>query len=141
MALESLHIEYACHPLHLHKSTVERLVRGVLQDEGWKLGYLGIILAGHSIVRSLNRTYRGGDYETDVLSFPLEEKEGIVDGEIYVDMEMALKQHTRFAATFEMEACRYIVHGLLHLLGYNDTDMRGKQKMRELEDQYLQKYL
>ena len=77
-----------------------------------------------------NRTNRGLD----------EEKPGRVSpvrGEIYVDLDTAAERAPEFETTFEEEAARYLVHGLLHLMGYDDRDEEGQRQMRELEDRYL----
>ena len=122
--------------LRLDEARLRRLIRLVLEGERRALKYLSVILAGHDIVRSLNRDYRDGDYDTDVLSFPLGDPDA-VDGEVYVNLDYAAEHHERFSATFDQEAHRYVVHGLLHLLGYDDRIEEGRKAMRLLEDHYL----
>ena len=110
----------------------------VLAAEGRTVDYLGIILADHDTVLGLNRTYLAHDYLTDVLSFPLGDADAdAIDGEVYVDLDTAAEQHAAFSVSFEEEARRYVVHGLLHLIGYDDATDAGRQAMRRLEDQYL----
>jgi rRNA maturation RNase YbeY len=60
-----------------------------------------------------------------------------VRGEIYVDLDTAAERAPEFETTFEAEAARYLVHGLLHLMGYDDQDEESQRRMRELEDRYL----
>lgn len=126
------------HPTRrLDAARLERLVQAVIDGEGVTLQYLGIILADHDLVLALNRSYLQHDYLTDVLAFPLEETPGVVDGEVYVDLDTAAERHAEFGHTFEEEARRYVVHGLLHLLGYDDATPEGKAAMHTLEDRYL----
>ncbi|MDX1545847.1 MAG: rRNA maturation RNase YbeY [Rhodothermales bacterium] len=126
------------HPSHqLDEALLERLVDAVVDGEGATLRYLGLILADHATVLDLNRAYLEHDYLTDVLSFPLDDAPGILDGEVYVDLDTAAERHAEFGATFEQEACRYVVHGLLHLLGHDDATPAGRRRMRALEDRYL----
>ena len=137
---EEILVEHVHPSLRLDVGALRRLVRVVLAGEGRALHYLGIILADHDTVLALNRTYLGHDYLTDVLSFPLNEPDddgGAVDGEIYVDLDTAAERHTEFGGTFEAEARRYVVHGLLHLLGYDDATDEARAAMRVLEDRYL----
>ncbi len=126
------------HPtLRLDEAALRRLILCVVEAEARTVDYLGIILADHQTVRDLNRTYLAHDYLTDVLSFPLGETDDAIDGEVYVDLDTAAERHEAFANSFEDEARRYVVHGLLHLMGYPDVTPAEKHAMRRLEDRYL----
>ena len=127
------------HPsLHLNEASLQKLVQSVAAAEGFEIEYLGIILADHDTVLALNRDYLAHDYLTDVLSFSLNETDdAIVDGEVYVDLDTAAERHAEFGVSFEQEACRYVVHGLLHLLGYDDATPDQKAEMHTLENRYL----
>ncbi len=127
------------HPtLRLDEAALRRLILCVVEAEARTVDYLGIILADHQTVLDLNRTYLAHDYLTDVLSFPLGETDDAIDGEVYVDLDTATERHEAFAGSFEDEARRYVVHGLLHLMGYNDATPAEKHAMRRLEDRYLE---
>ncbi len=146
---EEAHPPLAVEHVHPHRRLDEAAVRAlaehVLRAEGCALRYLGVILADHATVRTLNRLHLDHDYETDVLSFPLApddesaraEGARAVDGEVYVDLDTAAERHAEFEETFETEALRYVAHGLLHLIGYDDADAAGRRRMRRLEDRYL----
>ena len=135
---ENLLIEHTHPRLRLDEAALRRLVACVVAAEDRTVHYLGIILAGHDTVLDLNRTYLAHDYLTDVLSFPLSEPDGAtIDGEVYVDLDTAEEQHEAFAVSFEEEARRYVVHGLLHLIGYDDATDAERHAMRRLEDRYL----
>ncbi|MDQ7040029.1 MAG: rRNA maturation RNase YbeY [Rhodothermus sp.] len=134
---EALEIMQVHPSRRLPNALLRRLVQIVLDSEQAHLRYLSLVLADHATVRALNRAYLGHDYDTDVLSFPLTEEPGVVAGEIYVDLDMAAERHAEFGATFTQEACRYVVHGLLHLLGYDDTTPETRARMHQREDHYL----
>lgn len=133
----ALHIEQAHPTRRVDADALERLVRHVIDQEGGTLEALSLVLTDHATVLALNQTYLEHDYHTDVLAFPLGEEEGIVDGEIYVDLDTAAERHTEFEATFEEEVQRYVIHGVLHLLGYDDATPKGKAAMHDREDRYL----
>ncbi len=139
MPAERLLIEHVHPRLRLDEAALERLIRAALDAEGFTLSYLGVILADHTTVLTLNRTYLGHDYPTDVLSFPLGDDPGarVVDGEVYVDLDTAAERHGEFGVSFEAEAHRYVLHGLLHLMGYDDATPARRAAMRALEDRYL----
>lgn len=130
------------HPtLHVDTAALAQVVQRVIDGERARVGYLAIVLTDHDTVHGLNRTYLQHDYRTDVLSFDLSESEdpSLIDGEVYVDLDTALERHDEFGASFEDEVSRYVVHGILHLLGYDDAMPEGKTSMHALEDRYLGK--
>ncbi|HCR49879.1 MAG TPA: rRNA maturation RNase YbeY [Rhodothermales bacterium] len=131
------------HPnLQLDIEKIKTLVHLVLDGEGFTLTYLGIVLSDHEAIHAMNREHLGHDYETDVLSFPLQSDHHIrtykqVEGEIYVDLDTALEVAPEYHTVFEQEALRYIVHGLLHLMGYDDATDAQRKQMSMSEDRYL----
>ncbi len=137
---ESLLIEHMHPSLQVDEAALRRLILRVLAGEAYTLAYLGVVLADHATVLDLNRTYLDHDYHTDVLSFSLDEEaaeDAVVDGEVYVDLDTAAERHAEFGTSFEEEVQRYVVHGLLHLLGYDDATPAEKQAMHDREDHYL----
>lgn len=130
-------IEQAHPSLQVDEAALRGLIRRVVEREEAQLRELTVVLTDHDTVLSLNRQYLDHDYLTDVLSFPLGDEENVVEGEIYVDLDTAHERHDEFEATFEEEAFRYVIHGLLHLLGYRDATADQRQHVRRLEDRYL----
>ena len=129
------------HPTRsLDEDTLTTLIQRVTEGEGFEIRALGIVLADRDTVHRLNREFLGHDYPTDVLSFSLDEDaaaDGLIDGEVYVDLDTAAERAPEFDTTFEAEARRYVVHGLLHLMGYDDATDAERAAMREREDRYL----
>ena len=141
---ESLSIEQAHPSRQLDDAHLRQLIRHVLSEEGATLVHLSVVLAGHEMIRRLNREYLDHDYNTDVLSFSLRDgpdssnaEEDGVEGEVYVDLDTAAERHEEFDTSFEREAYRYVVHGVLHLVGYDDATESGQATMRQKENQYL----
>ena len=116
---------------------VTALVETVLAGEDKAWSSVGVILSGHEMVTSLNVEWLAHDYDTDVLSFLVEEGPDGLEGEVYVDVETARERHSEFGTTVHDEICRYIVHGVLHLAGQDDATAEGERLMRALEDRYL----
>jgi rRNA maturation RNase YbeY len=89
----------------------------------------------------LNRKYLKHRTPTDVLSFSLSgqrlrdgEK---LEGEVYVNLDQARRQAGLFHESIRNEVARLVIHGILHLVGYDDASMRQKKAMTRLEDAYL----
>ena len=132
---------HAAHPSRtLDANAVEAAVGAVCAGEGVRLASLSIVLADRETVWAVNRDWLAHDHPTDVVSFGLDEAaqaRGEIDGEIYVDLDTAAERAPEFGATPHQEALRYIVHGLLHLVGYDDGTPEAQAQMRRLEDRYL----
>jgi rRNA maturation RNase YbeY len=121
------------------ETRLSALIHHVIDAEDASLRFLSVVLTDHETVLRLNREYLDHDYHTDVLSFDLtEDGSSAIEGEVYVDLDTAQERHSEFDTTFEEEALRYAVHGVLHLIGYDDADPEDAQTMRTLEDRYLQ---
>lgn len=135
--LPSLSIEQAHPDRRLDDEPLRALLHTIAAKEDCTLGAVTVVLADHETVLRLNRNYLDHDYLTDVLSFDLSEGPERVDGEIYVDLDTAAERHAEFDTTFEREVHRYAAHGLLHLIGYDDSSPEEQALMRRLEDRYL----
>jgi probable rRNA maturation factor len=138
--------------IHLVTTELEllfkKVLEAVLQAEG-ETGKVevSLVLVDDKKIQELNRDYRGIDRPTDVLSFPLREAvedEGpkvSVDewllGDIVVSMETALRQAEEYGHSLERELGFLIVHGCLHLLGYDHQREEERQVMREKEEAIL----
>lgn len=141
---DPLAIEHAHSSLALNEETLDRLIRHTVDAEGASLVHVSLVLTDHETVRRLNQDYLDHDYNTDVLSFSLraEDDEGdAVEGEVYVDLDTAAERHEEFGTSFEREAYRYVVHGVLHLLGYDDATESGREAMRVQENHILDEVL
>ncbi len=144
---KSLSIEHDHPSRHLDDDGLREGIHHVLTAEGARFVHLSVVLTDHKTVRRLNRLYLDHDYNTDVLSFSLQtpptadpsrSDKTAVEGEVYVDLDTAAERHEEFDTSFEREAHRYVIHGLLHLLGYDDATESGQETMRQKEDQYLE---
>ncbi len=118
-----------------------------LQEEGipaW--AEVGVRFVDDTEIRGMNRVYRGIDRATDVLSFPMyeageeiEEEEEILLGDIVISLERAQKQSEDYGHPLEREVFYLLVHGLLHLAGYDHMEAEDKEKMRAREEALLAK--
>lgn len=100
--------------------------------------YLTVLLTDDEGVRELNRVYREVDEPTDVLSFPMHERNhemgALCLGDVAISFERALRQAEEYGHSVDRELSYLTVHSILHLLGYDHVD-EGEQKreMREIE--------
>ena len=139
-AESGLEIHTAHEARRLDADLVRAVVEAVCAGEGVTVASLNVVLGDHALVHDLNREWLGHDYETDVVSFVLDEHaqaRGVLDGEVYVDLDTAAERADEFGVTPEHEALRYVAHGVLHLVGHDDATDEQRDAMRALEDRYL----
>jgi probable rRNA maturation factor len=120
-----------------HK-TVQSLVRRVLTAEKIRQAAVNVVFVTDRTMKQLNRTYLRHDRTTDVITFPLERGPGGVGGEIYVCADQARRQAEEYAVTVGEELDRLVVHGALHLAGYDDRTAAQRRRMKSLEDRFME---
>ena len=137
----ALHIAVDHPRLSLPEDRLRCLIRHVIRRENHTLGDLSVVLSNRNSVLRMNREYLEHDYPTDVLAFDYRDhREAPIDGEIYIDLDTAEERCSEFGSSFEDEAARYVVHGLLHLMGHEDATEEAALKMKRLEAEYLEAY-
>ena len=113
-----------------HRRELVRFLRRAIDATGLA-GEVSVLLTGDAAVRELNRKYRHEDKTTDVLSFPAAETAEGVAGDLVISLETALLQATERGHTLEMEIKVLLLHGLLHLAGYDHEADNGTMHRKE----------
>ena len=109
----------------------------ILNDKDQNTATISIILSNDEKLLQLNKQYFQQDILTDVITFNLEKKGNPVEGEIYISLNRVSENATKYKEDIERELKRVIIHGCLHLLGYEDQTSQEKKQMTHLEDYYL----
>jgi probable rRNA maturation factor len=124
--------------LTLDRGTLRRVARQVLDGEGVARAEVGLAFVDDAAIHVLNRRYLQHDEPTDVITFPLSEPgEGKLSGEIVVSTETARRVARQLGHPDRDELLLYVVHGLLHLCGFDDRAPRDRREMRRREAHYL----
>lgn len=118
------------------------IISRVLRDEGFSGYDLTLVLADSRLLRRLNRRFRGMDRPTDVISFALLEGTPFPApcrelGDIYISVPRARLQARQYRVTPKEELARLMIHGVLHLLGYDHIKPAQGRRMRQRESHYL----
>jgi len=113
-----------------------RCARAAIRSVRRRKALLSVVLTGSRFSRRLNREFLGHDCVTDVIAFPLGSPE-TPEGEVYVNVERARSQAREYGVTVREETARLIVHGTLHLTGYDDRRASDALRMRKAEDRVL----
>jgi probable rRNA maturation factor len=111
----------------------------ILADLAVRSGRMNVVLADSSTIRQYNKDFLQHDYPTDVISFPIEDRrsEGHLEGEVLVCTKVAKERAGEFGWSAEEELLLYIVHGVLHLVGFDDITPELKEEMQKNERKYL----
>ncbi|MEK6732287.1 MAG: rRNA maturation RNase YbeY [Candidatus Omnitrophota bacterium] len=124
----------------IDKRKVIECVDRVLNAMGEKDAELSLMLVNDMYIRNLNWKYRRSDSATDVLAFPMRDSRGLsgsVLGDVVISAETAQREAKKRKKDFQEELDLYLIHGILHLLGYSDEKPRARKKMREKEREIL----
>lgn len=109
--------------------------------------YVNVVLTNTKNIKSINKEHRGIDKETDVLSFPMFEKDEIASldntnedilGDMVISIERVEEQAKEYGHSFERELAYMVVHSFYHLLGYDHMTEEDKKEMREKEENVLE---
>src|SRR5262245_55078505 len=117
---------------------LKKIADAVLDLVNEQQAELSLALVGDREMRNLNAEYRHKDYSTDVLSFPAESKLAFVGrllGDVVISVDKAARQSKEHGRTLEQEMTTLLVHGIVHLLGYDhERSRREARVMKRLEN-------
>jgi len=128
----------------IDKNSIKKIVRNVLKFEK-KDAELNVVFTDNKRIKEINKTFLGHNYATDVITFAYHEPplhkvflhESTITGEIIISVEMAKKLAQKHDCAVEGEIALYLVHGLLHLFGYDDKQKKDAKKMHQREGELL----
>jgi probable rRNA maturation factor len=107
-------------------------IKTVIQNYGYKPGDITFIFCSNSYILKINQQYLQHDYYTDIITFNYNEKQSI-SGDIFISIETVRENALEYMVTFEEELQRVMIHGILHLLGFDDHSDEEKNIMRQKE--------
>lgn len=107
----------------------------VAKSENKTIASIDYVFVGDPALLQINRQSLQHDYFTDIITFPYQSRP--IQGEIYISVDRVREHALKYGVSFDHELHRVMVHGLLHLCGYDDRSKKKKQRMTEKEDFYL----
>ncbi len=116
---------------------VKILLEKVIREEAKATGDLNFILTDDNSLRKLNKEFLEHDYFTDVIAFNYNEN-SIINGEIFISIDTVRRNSVNYNVSLRNEVLRVMIHGLLHLAGYNDKSRAQEKEMRRMEDKWLE---
>ena len=119
-----------------NKRKLKNWLKNTIVNEKKKVGDINYIFCSKELLKKINSDYLSKNYETDVISFDFSVDKKI-SGDIYISSGTVKKNSIIFNVSFNNELKRVMVHGLLHLLNYNDKNEQELKIMREKENFYI----
>jgi probable rRNA maturation factor len=121
--------------LPLFRQIARGLVTDLLPTSAYELG---VYLVSSTEMADLNETFLNHSGSTDVITFAYTNNEQMLSGEIFISIEDAIAQAREFATNWPSEIVRYLIHGVLHLKGYNDLSPGERRVMKRRENRLLE---
>lgn len=119
------------------KTMVRQWIKAAITEEGFKLNELNYIFCSDAYLLQINQQFLDHDTYTDVISFSHSEEDAKIAGDIFISIPRIRENARKFNVSETEELHRVIIHGTLHLLGYNDKSAVAKSEMTQREDFYL----
>jgi rRNA maturation RNase YbeY len=111
-------------------------IKSTIESEKFIAGNISIVLCTDDYLLSINNEYLNHDYYTDIITFDYSE-DSIISGDLFISLDRVKENAIDFKVKYEHEFLRVVIHGILHLLSYNDKTEEEKVLMRKMEDKYL----
>lgn len=118
------------------KARNNRWLRIVAESEIRRIGSISIIFCSDNYILDINQKYLEHDYFTDIITFDYCEDDKL-SGDLFISIDSVMENSIEYGTEFNDELNRVIVHGLLHLIGYDDHTDEDAAEMRAKENYYL----
>ncbi len=121
-----------------NKKIVKDWIERTIQNERYVSGNINVIFTSDKYLLSINKKYLKHNYYTDIVTFNYCD-ERVIQGDIFISIDTVKNNSKRFGVKYSEEMHRVIIHGILHLIGYDDQNDEERALMRQKENDYLER--
>lgn len=115
-----------------------RQIIQLIEEEERKTGNISVIFCSDDYLLEMNKKHLNHDYYTDIITFNYVD-DNLISGDLFISIDRIKENASNFGVTFSEELYRVVLHGVLHLIGYNDKTDDEKKEIRQKENYYLSK--
>ena len=120
-----------------HKRSLNRWIKEIISSHSFKCGDISYIFTGNNKILEINQQFLKHSYYTDIITFNYN-YENYISGDIYISIDTVRTNSLLYQVTFEEELYRVMIHGILHLIGFDDKSKKDKIEMKEQENNNLE---
>ena len=120
-----------------NKTKIRSWFLNCADDHNYKIDYINYIFCNDEYLLQINQTSLNHDYYTDIITFDLSSSEKIIEADIFISLDRIRDNAKKLSVDFINELHRVMIHGLLHLVGYDDRSKEDALVMRQKESVYL----
>ena len=124
--------------IEFDQSVINRWIKSIAAQYNRRPANISYIFCSDERILEVNKQYLQHDYYTDIITFPYHDNP--IEGDLYISIDRVKENASQLKIDYELELLRVIIHGIFHLLGFQDKDEIQSTKMRHLEDVALKKY-
>ena len=120
-----------------NSAKINHWVAQVIEDNSFIINQLNYIICSDNYLLEINRTYLSHDYLTDIITFDNSDEAYVIEADIFISLDRVKDNAVKLDTDFNTELNRVLIHGVLHLLGWDDKSQEEKAEMREKEEACL----
>ena len=119
------------------KASLSEWIKQVIKDHEHSVGEINYIFCSDDYLLQINKDHLNHDYYTDIITFDNSDESHMIETDIFISVDRVRENSSNQNVSYELELRRVMIHGILHLLGFNDKTDEQKKRMREKEDACL----
>ncbi len=119
------------------RRSLRQWIEHCIASQGCKVGDIAYVFCSDEFLLGMNREHLNHDYYTDIITFDMSDVEDVVSADIFISIDRVKQNAEELNESFEHELHRVMVHGILHLTGFDDKTEKAKKEMRITENQYI----